>query len=102
MAELPVTERPIMAVCKCGTKAFTLYFTENESESVVDWICPQCEIVNLKLILQEANDCIEALMKVTDEYADEFIKNKKAVDWGFVNEAFIRAAKWERQYRDGF
>jgi hypothetical protein len=44
--------------------------------------------------VKEARVLIKGLIKVTDEYANEFIKHKKAVDWAFVNESFCDAEAW--------
>lgn len=43
--------------------------------------------------LAEAKDALRAVLAVTDEYAAEFVHKRRAVDWGLVNEAFIKAHK---------
>jgi hypothetical protein len=52
------------------------------------------ELDTANQLISGAREAILKLIGVTDEYANEYINHKRAVDWGKVNDAFLSAYDW--------
>jgi len=51
------------------------------------------EILELKVKLATAKDAVRAMVAATDEWAAEFTQGRRAMDWGIVNDAYLKADK---------
>ena len=60
---------------------------------------PEDDVPPLKLIvyavntLDEAKAALEAMQKACDEWAAEFTQKKRAMNWGIVNDAYIKCGR---------
>jgi hypothetical protein len=49
--------------------------------------------LELKVKLATAKDAVRAMVAATDEWAAEFTQGRRAMDWGIVNDAYLKADK---------
>ena len=51
------------------------------------------DIVRAVNTLDEAKAALEAMQKACDEWAAEFTQKKRAMNWGIVNDAYIKCGR---------